>query len=91
MEVRRQRHRWRGEWRGLDDALQRTLSNWWDKWIIDGVLVNGPAILARMLSYPVRLLQWGLVQWYALVMVVGLVGFASVLRWSGSRIAHSSG
>ena len=52
-----------------------TLSNWWDKWIIDGVLVNGPAMLARVTSYPVRLVQWGLVQWYALVMVVGVVGF----------------
>jgi NADH-quinone oxidoreductase subunit L len=51
------------------------LSSWWDKWIIDGVGVNGPAILARMLSYPARLLEWGLVQWYALVMTAGLVGF----------------
>ncbi len=53
-----------------------TLSNLWDKWIIDGLLVNGPAIATRVLSYPVRLVQWGLVQWYALVMVAGLVGFA---------------
>jgi len=52
-----------------------TFSSWWDKWIIDGIGVNGPAILARMLSYPARLLEWGLVQWYALVMVVGLVYF----------------
>jgi NADH-quinone oxidoreductase subunit L len=52
-----------------------TLSNWWDKWIIDGLGVNGPATLARWLSYPVKLLQWGLVQWYALVMVAGLLGF----------------
>jgi NADH-quinone oxidoreductase subunit L len=52
-----------------------TLSSWWDKWIIDGVFVNGPAVLARILSYPARVIQWGLVQWYALVMVVGLVGF----------------
>ncbi len=52
------------------------LSKWWDTWIIDGLLVNGPAIFARLLSYPVRLAQWGLVQWYALVMVAGLVGFA---------------
>ena len=52
-----------------------TVSNWWDKWIIDGVLVNGPAIVARLVSYPVRLVQWGLVQWYALVMVGGVVGF----------------
>ncbi len=53
-----------------------TLSTWWDKWVIDGVGVNGPAILARMLSYPTRLFEWGLMQWYALVMVAGLVGFA---------------
>jgi NADH-quinone oxidoreductase subunit L len=58
-----------------------TLSNWWDKWIIDGVLVNGPAILARLLSYPARLVQWGLVQWYALVMVAGLLGFAFYYVW----------
>ena len=55
--------------------LSGTISSWWDKWIIDGVFVNGPAIVSRMLSYPVRLLEWGLVQWYALVMVIGLVGF----------------
>jgi NADH-quinone oxidoreductase subunit L len=54
-----------------------TLSSWWDKWIIDGILVNGPAVLARMISYPARMLQWGLVQWYALVMVVGLIGFVA--------------
>ena len=52
-----------------------SISNWWDKWVIDGLLVNGPAILARLLSYPARLLQWGLVQWYALVMIIGLLGF----------------
>ena len=52
-----------------------TISSWWDKWIIDGIGVNGPAILARALSYPARLLEWGLVQWYALVMTAGLVGF----------------
>ena len=60
---------------GWITRLTANVSKWWDSWIIDGVGVNGPAILARMLSYPMRLLQWGLVQWYALVMVVGLLGF----------------
>jgi NADH-quinone oxidoreductase subunit L len=60
---------------GWMTRLGGTISVWWDKWIIDGLLVNGPAILSRMVSYPTRLLQWGLVQWYALVMVIGLVGF----------------
>jgi NADH-quinone oxidoreductase subunit L len=66
---------------GWMTRLAGTLSNWWDKWIIDGVLVNGPAILSGMVSYPIRLLQWGLVQWYALVMVVGLVGFVAYYAW----------
>ncbi len=61
--------------------LSGTISSWWDKWIIDGVLVNGPAILARVFSYPLRMLQWGLVQWYALVMTVGLVGFMAYYVW----------
>src|ERR1022692_3259794 len=58
-----------------------TLSTWWDKWIIDGLLVNGPAILARMISYPARLFEWGLVQWYALVMIAGLLGFGVYYVW----------
>src|SRR4029077_1970387 len=66
---------------GWMTRLSGTVSNWWDKWAIDGVLVNGPAILSRMLSYPARLVQWGLVQWYALVMVAGLVGFVAYFAW----------
>jgi NADH-quinone oxidoreductase subunit L len=58
-----------------------TLSTWWDKWIIDGLGVNGPAIVARMISYPARLFEWGLVQWYALVMVAGLLGFGIYYVW----------
>jgi NADH-quinone oxidoreductase subunit L len=60
---------------GWITRLSGSFSNWWDKWVIDGALVNGSATLSRILSYPMRLLQWGLVQWYALVMVIGLVGF----------------
>jgi NADH-quinone oxidoreductase subunit L len=60
---------------GWITRITSTFSAWWDKWIIDGIGVNGPAILARMLSYPARLFEWGLVQWYALVMTAGLVGF----------------
>ena len=66
---------------GWMTRLAGTLSSWWDKWIIDGVLVNGPAFLSRILSYPIRMLQWGLVQWYALVMVAGLVGFVAYYAW----------
>jgi NADH-quinone oxidoreductase subunit L len=58
-----------------------TLSRLWDTYIIDGVLVNGPAVVSKVVSYPVRLLQWGLVQWYALVMVAGLLGFVAYYAW----------
>jgi NADH-quinone oxidoreductase subunit L len=58
-----------------------TLSKWWDKWIIDGLGVNVPATLARLISYPTRLFEWGLVQWYALVMVAGLLGFGVYYVW----------
>ena len=66
---------------GWSTRAVATLSTWWDKWIIDGLLVNGPAILARMGSYPARLFEWGLVQWYALVMVAGLVGLGFYYVW----------
>ena len=57
---------------GWTTRMTGNLSVLWDKWIIDGLFVNGIAIVTRLASYPVRLVQWGLVQWYALVMVVGL-------------------
>ena len=68
---------------GWTTRMGGTLSNLWDKWIIDGLFVNGVGIVTRLASYPVRLVQWGLVQWYALVMVAGLVGFVCyyVVKW----------
>jgi NADH-quinone oxidoreductase subunit L len=51
------------------------ISSFFDKWFIDGLLVNGPAYAMLPLSWVSRAVQWGLVQWYALVMVAGLVGF----------------
>ncbi len=50
------------------------VSVWWDTWIVDGLCVNGLAFVTRALSYPARMLQWGLVQWYALVMIFGVAG-----------------
>jgi NADH-quinone oxidoreductase subunit L len=49
-----------------------TLSMWWDKWIIDGLL-NFTAKLMQLFSYPVRLLQTGLFSSYAMLILVGLV------------------
>ena len=60
---------------GWITRLTATISSWWDKWIIDGLLVNGVAYSTQPFSWLARLLEWGLVQWYALVMTAGLVGF----------------
>jgi NADH-quinone oxidoreductase subunit L len=49
-----------------------TLSIWWDKWIIDGLL-NFSAKLMQLFSYPVRLLQTGVFSSYAMLILVGLV------------------
>ena len=53
-----------------------TLSIWWDTWIIDGA-VRASASGVKITSYPVRLLQTGLVQGYALMIVVGVLIFLS--------------
>ncbi len=49
-----------------------TLSMWWDKWIIDGLL-NFGAKMIQLFSYPVRLLQTGMFSSYAMLILVGLV------------------
>jgi NADH-quinone oxidoreductase subunit L len=66
---------------GWMTRLTGTISNWWDKWVIDGLCIRGPGYLMLGLSYPAKLLQWGLVQWYALVMVAGLVGLVAYFTW----------
>jgi len=66
---------------GRFTRLTGKVSSWWDKWLIEALGVNGPAILARGMSYPARLLQWGFVQWYALLMVAGLAGFGFYFYW----------
>jgi NADH-quinone oxidoreductase subunit L len=58
-----------------------TLSTWWDKIVIDGIGVNGPAYAMLPFSYISRLLEWGLVQWYALVMIAGLIGLGFYYVW----------
>mgnify|MGYP005812209461 CR=1 FL=1 len=77
---------------GWATKFSGTLSSWWDKWIIDGLFVNGIAVVTRVFGYVTRLVQWGLVQWYALVMVIGLIGLgyyyfvpASYLKWLASH------
>ena len=49
-------------------------SRLWDIWVIDG-LVNVTAFAVKVLSYPARILQTGLVQSYAWMIVVGVLVF----------------
>jgi NADH-quinone oxidoreductase subunit L len=49
------------------------LSIWWDTWIVDGSVRLGARIV-WLLSFPVRLIQDGLVQSYMLLIVAGLIG-----------------
>jgi NADH-quinone oxidoreductase subunit L len=50
-----------------------TVSIWWDTWIVDG-LVRLTAFTVKFISYPVRMLQTGLVQNYAFFIVIGALG-----------------
>ncbi|MCC7497668.1 MAG: NADH-quinone oxidoreductase subunit L [Bryobacterales bacterium] len=51
-----------------------TVSSWWDRWVIDGAVRLG-SFLVKVSSYPVRVVQTGYVQAYALVFVLGLLAF----------------
>ena len=51
-----------------------TVSIWWDTWIVDGA-VRLTSLLVKLSSYPVRILQTGRVQAYALFVVVGALAF----------------
>jgi NADH-quinone oxidoreductase subunit L len=47
------------------------ISIWWDTWIIDGA-VRLSAFLVKLSSYPVRIVQTGYLQSYALVFALGV-------------------
>jgi NADH-quinone oxidoreductase subunit L len=55
-------------------------SSWWDRWIVDG-LVRFIGGFIKTVSWPVRLIQTGYVQNYALVMVLGVLVFISYVLW----------
>jgi NADH-quinone oxidoreductase subunit L len=57
---------------GWTTRLSARLSMWWDTWIIDGAVRLG-SFLVKVTSYPVRILQTGQVQSYALFIVVGAI------------------
>jgi len=51
-----------------------SFSIWWDTWIVDGA-VRLTSLLVKLASYPVRVVQTGRVQAYALFVVVGALAF----------------
>jgi NADH:ubiquinone oxidoreductase subunit 5 (subunit L)/multisubunit Na+/H+ antiporter MnhA subunit len=55
---------------GVRDVVGK-LSDFWDRWVVDGA-VNLTAFVLDNLSYAVRAVQSGLVQNYALSMLIGL-------------------
>jgi NADH-quinone oxidoreductase subunit L len=58
---------------GWMTRLGSTVSIWWDTWIIDGS-IRLMSFLVKVASYPMRILQTGMVQAYALVFVLGVLG-----------------
>ncbi len=52
-----------------------------DQSIIDGVLVNGSARLVGWFSGVVRLLQSGLIYWYAFVMIFGVCAMYALVKY----------
>ena len=55
-------------------------SGWWDHWIVDGSVrfIGG---FFKTFSWPVRLIQTGYVQNYALVMILGVLIFIGYVLW----------
>src|SRR5580692_3640739 len=63
------------------------LSIWWDTWIVDGSVRLGARIV-WLFSYPVRLIQDGLVQSYMLLIVIGLIGFFGYYFYMARHAIH---
>src|SRR6266571_3876268 len=83
------RYLWRFDARIVDGAVNGTAwstvesalgSSWWDRWIVDG-LVRFIGGFIKTLSWPVRLIQTGYVQNYALVMILGVLLFIGYVLW----------
>jgi NADH-quinone oxidoreductase subunit L len=59
---------------GWSTRMSAELSRLWDAWVIDG-LVNVLAFVVKVLSYPARVLQTGLLQSYAWFITLGVFIF----------------
>ncbi|MDQ2986959.1 MAG: NADH-quinone oxidoreductase subunit L [Armatimonadota bacterium] len=59
---------------------------WFDKGLIDGVLVNGSAWFAGTMGKALRLTQSGYVRYYAVAMLIGVVALMSYIIWATGAI-----
>jgi NADH-quinone oxidoreductase subunit L len=59
---------------GWATRMSAELSRWWDSWVIDG-LVNVMAFVVKLMSWPARMVQTGLVQNYAWFITAGVMVF----------------
>ena len=64
-------------WSTVEGALG---SGWWDRWIVDGIVkfIGG---FIKTLSWPLRLVETGYTQNYALVMILGVLIFIGYVLW----------
>ena len=55
-------------------------SSWWDRWVVDGMVkfVGG---FIKTMSWPLRLVETGYTQNYALVMILGVLIFIGYVLW----------
>src|SRR3984957_16562465 len=63
------------------------VSMWLDTWIVDGS-VRLAARIVWIFSYPIRLIQDGLVQSYMLLIVIGLIGFFGYYFYMARHAIH---
>jgi NADH-quinone oxidoreductase subunit L len=80
---------WRFDARVVDGAVNTSAwgtiksalgSGWWDRWIVDG-LVRFVGGFVKTSSWPVRLIETGYTQNYALVMILGVLIFVGYALW----------
>jgi NADH-quinone oxidoreductase subunit L len=63
---------------GTQGVLAAT-SSWFDKWILDGVIVRGLSGAAWGVGFVMRFLQWGNLQGYAFLFGAGVIAFIYLL------------
>ena len=61
-------------WAGSHACPRGTRPCLWDTWVIDG-LVNVLAFMVKIMSWPARIVQTGLVQNYAWFITAGVLAF----------------